>query len=546
MKKIFRSCFTIVLTMLMLVPLFALPVSALTTNDDIVDSYIYDYYGKAAEAPLAYTHKATISYNDLDTDYMTFEPVDIFVRGDYIYIVNKGGNEVIVLDEYNNIVSRIKSLRNSPATETDPGYTIPDLDRNKYDALGQPSVDSTMAAASPYSLNAPQGVYVTEEGLIYIADTENRRIVVCDINGYVKKVFQSVKVSVLGKSYIFKPLKLVVDNSGGMQVVAYAVNRGIMELDYDGLFMTFIGAPSVSMSASDLFWRMVATEEQKKRLIKYVPTEYNNISVDYRGFLYVTISTIDAATLQSAVSSGSAPSTRPVSKLNSTGNNILRQKGNFPAIGDLEFTIETSPQIVDADSYDNGAYVILDQRTGRFFVYDNDSNLLFIGGGKGSQQGRVKTPYSIAIRDDEIIVADVGGKCLVIYEMTDYAHTVFNALEAHTAGEYNLSEGYWKDVIAYNSNMYIAYVGLGKSEMRKAQALYDDTRLEYYENALSYFEVANEKDYYSKAFKELQRAAMTENFALIAISCIALVVIIFVLYFVSKTRKRKKKKGARR
>jgi len=400
MKKIVKSCFTIVLTMLMLVPLFALPMSAITTNDDIVDSYIYDYYGVSAEAPLAYAHKATLSYNDLDADSVNFEPVDVFVRNNYIYVVNKGGNEIIVLDEYNNIVSRIKSLRNSPATETDPGYTIPDLDRNKYDSLGQASVDSTMAAASQYSFNAPQGVYVTEDGLIYVADTENRRIVVCDINGYVKRVYQSVKVSVLGKSYIFKPLKLVVDNSGGMQVVAYAVNRGIMELDYDGLFMTFIGAPSVSMSASDLFWRMVATEEQKKRLVKYVPTEYNNISRDYRGFLYVTISTIDAASLLAAVASGSAPSTRPVSKLNSTGGNILRQKGNFPAIGDLEFDITTSPQIVDADSFDNGAYVILDQRSGRFFVYDNDSNLLFIGGGKGAQQGRVKTPYSIAIRGE--------------------------------------------------------------------------------------------------------------------------------------------------
>jgi len=130
--------------------------------------------------------------------------------------------------------------------------------------------------------------------------------------------------------------------------------------------------------------------------------------------------------------------------------------------------------------------------------------------------------------------------------MTEYAHTVFNALEAHTAGEYEISEEYWHDVIGYNSNMYIAYIGLGKSEMRKAQALYDNSRLGYYENALEYFEVANEKSYYSKAFKELQRAAMTENFSLIAISCIVLVVGIFVLYFITKTRKRKKRKGGKR
>ncbi len=549
MKKIFKSAFALILTMLIVIPLCALPMAAITTNDEIVDSYIYDFYATPVEAPVAYAHIKTLSAEDVGADILTYEPVDLFERNGYVYVLDRGGNQIIVLDENYTVKHTIRSLKNTPATADAPGYVIPELDKNKYDALGNPSIDPEMTAANAYSFNQPSGIYVTEDGLIYVADTQNRRIVVCDINGYVKQVYQSVKVSILGKSYIFKPLKLVVDRAGGMQVIAYAVNRGIMELDNTGMFTNFVGAPKVEMNPMDWFWRMLATDEQRKKLVTYVPTEYNNIAQDYRGFMYVTISTIDSESLVSAATSLSEPDTAPVSKLNTSGIDILRRNGIFPVIGDLDFTIETTPQIVDADSYDNGCFIILDQRSGRFFVYDNDCNLIFISGGKGSQQGRTSTPYSLVINGDHVVISDVGTKSIVVYEMTDYAKTVFNALDSHIAGEYDVSSEYWKDVIAYNSNMYIAYIGLGKAEMRTAMTLYyDDTRLDHYQNALDYFEVANETTYYSQAFKELQRASMEENFALIAISAIVLVIGLFVLYFLVKTRKskRRKKKGGRR
>ena len=549
MRNMFKSAFALILAMLVILPLCVLPMAAVTTNDEIVDSYIYNFYGEPVDAPVAYAHIKTLGADDVGADILTYEPVDLFQRNGYVYVLDRGGNQIIVLDENYKVTKTIRSLKNSPATAEDPGYTIPELNKNKYDALGNASIDPEMTAANAYSFNYPSGIYVTEDGLIYVADTNNRRVVVCDINGYVKQVYQSVKVSVLGKSYIFKPLKLIVDRAGGMQVIAYAVNRGIMELDNTGVFTNFVGAPKVEMNPMDWFWRMLATEEQRKKLVTYVPTEYNNISQDYRGFMYVTISAIDSASLVSAAVGKTDPDTAPVSKLNTSGIDILRRNGIFPVIGDLDFTLETTPQIVDAAAYDNGCFTILDQRSGRFFVYDNDCNLIFISGGKGSQQGRTSTPYSIVINGDHVVVSDVGSRSIVIYEMTDYAKTVFSALDSHIAGDYDVSSDYWKEVIAYNSNMYIAYIGLGKAEMRTAMTLYyDDSRLEHYQNALDYFEVANETTYYSQAFKELQRASMEENFALIAISIIVLVVGLFVLYFVLKTRKskRRKKKGGRR
>lgn len=536
MKKKIISIAVFALLIVMMFPYLCLPIAAIMPNSDITDSYQYSYEGVDIDAPDAYRYVRTITTDDIGVNPDSYEPVDLFQRNGYVYIVNKGGSAIIILDENFKLVKTIRAVKNSPATENDPGYTVPALDIYKYDINGNPQVDPDMTSSSPYSFREPEGIYVDENGLMYVADKGNRRIVVLDIDGYVKNVIQSVKVSLLGKDYIFRPVKLAVDRSGGMHVIAYAVNRGIMELDYDGSFANFIGAPKVKVNAVDWFWRVVSTEEQKKKLVKYVPTEFNNLSQDNRGFLYVTISTISYEDMTS-IAGGSTDSAMPVAKLNSAGDDILRRKGSFAPMGDALFSMTTTPQIVDVDSYENGAYVILDQKTGRFFTYDNDGELLFISGGKGNQYGRLKTPYSLCIKDDQIVISDVGNKTLVVYEQTDYAKTVFNALDSHIAGEYSKAEQYWNEVITYNSNMYIAYIGLGKAELRKGNSVYDDTRLEYYENSLKYFEVANEKTYYSTSFKVLQKARLEKYFTLIGISVVLIAgAIIAIIAIRSKKR----------
>lgn len=524
---------------MLLVASWAIPAFALPINDVMSDSYFYTYFEEAVEAPVAYKPTRTIGFAELGLSDI-FEPVDLFAQGEYLYVVNRAGNSVLVLDEQYQRVSLIKDL------SAPEGGNIPDLNDKIIGENGQAVKDSEMATASKYQLNSPSGIYVTEEGDIYIADTNNRRVVVCDINGVVKKVVQAVRVPVLGANYIFKPLKIVVDISGGMQIIAYAVNRGIMELDDEGIFRAFVGAPPVSVNMIDWFWRVLSTDEQKKRLVKYVPTEYNNIMTDERGFIYATISTIDPMDLMAAINYNSVSgSVAPVKKLNSAGADTLRRQGEYPPVGDLYFDYDNSPQIIDVAVAEGGRYTILDSRTGRFFTYDSDGNLLYIGGGSGAQFGRLKSPYSIAIRGDEIIISDINIKSLTIYETTDYAKTINKAVEAHASGKYDQAETYWQDVISYNSNMYIAYIGLGKSELRNAMALYDDSRFEHYENALGYFEIANERTNYSKAFKELQRNELTKNFTVIAISFIVLVLGLFSLYIFFKVKKKKKERGAK-
>ena len=548
MKTTFKALFSFILIIVLIVPM-SVAAFAMPTNEGMLDSYYYDNNGKAVAAPLAYRAVKTLSQIGLGLPLTSaFTPVDLFANDQYVYIVDKTGNRIVILDTTYQVVKIISSLSDSEAVYDEQGnvveeaYTIPKIDATKY-VDGKKQVDSELANAKETLFNSPQGIYVDSEGLIYVADTNNRRIVCCDINGHVKKVIQSVKVSVLGKEYIFKPIKIVVDRSGGMQVIAYGVNRGIMELDYDGTFCSFIGAPPVTINAVDWFWRSIATEEQKKKLVKYVPTEYCNMSQDSRGFIYCTVSTIEAKDLKAASAKGSTTN-NPVVKLNSAGSDILRRTGVYSPVGDLEFLTQSTPKIVDVASYSNGNYVILDQTSGRFFTYDNDGNFLYMGGGSGSQFGRTKNATSICVRGDEIYISDLSTNTIVVYESTPYAQAINKAVEEHTIGNYEIAEKYWEEVINYNSNMYVAYIGLGKAEFRQAAKSLDKTeQLEHYQKSLDYFELANEKTYYSQAFEALQKESLKQNFTLIAIVIIAVVVALIALYFILKAVK--KKKGGR-
>jgi hypothetical protein len=531
-----KTALTLVLLAAMTVTV-ALPALALPINSDIADNYIYNYNGEPVQAPLAYKAIRVLGYEDLGLDRQ-FQPSDIYVRGDYLYIVDKGGNRVIVLDQDYQVVSIISELKNAPALYAYiPGKTNSD---------GSPFQDSEMLSHNKNTFYAPEGIYVDEDGLIYVADTQNRRIVICDIDGNVQSVIQGVRVDVIN-DYAFKPVKIVVDRTGSFLVIGYAVNRGLLEIDNDGTFRSFVGAPPVTYNAADWFWRVIATEEQKKQLVKYVPTEYSNINIDDRGFIYATISTISAPELMTAIAGNSVSGAlAPVKKLSPAGSDVLRRTGKYPPVGDLKFFFNSSPQIVDvAVDDESGRYTIIDSRSGRFFTYDPDGNLLYMGGGSSTDQnGRFRTANSIAIRGEHIIISDVGNKSITVYETTEYARLINSAVSSNAAGRFEEAADYWDKVTTFNSNMYIAYIGLGKAEMRQAMANYDETRFDHYENALVYFSKATEKENYSKAYGELRKEELSKNFSFIFIGIIIIIVGIIVLYFVRKSLK-KKKRGAK-
>ena len=497
---------------------FALPI-----NINMVDNYFYNQDAASVSSPVAYRPLDVLGLSSWKLD-TSFNPVDTFVYKEYLYIVDKGGSQILVIDEEYNLVKKISEIKDSP------DYTVPDIDKYIYNEDGTREEDSTMARANKYNFKNPEGMFITDEGLMYIADTENRRIVVCDLDGVCVRVYQSIRIDVLGVTFVFKPEKIVVDRSGTMSIISYGVNKGLIQIDSDGSFQQFFGAPATTIAATDWIYAIFASAESLSSRIQSVPAEYTSITADSKGFIYTACS--DTST--------GAP---PLQKLSADGSDILTQEeARYSGFGDLQTSPESGQTtLIDvAVNEETDTYTILDSTHGRFFTYDSSGKLLFVGGGVGNQYGRFKSPTSIVCRGDQIVITDAGNQTVTVYETTDYAETVCDAISLYKSGDYDAAADMWDQAIQYYSNLYIAYESLGNIQVIKGRDLPDDQvdlRMEYYAKSLEYFKLAESKSGYSDSFKELRNQELSKYFTVIFISFCVVFIGIIVLIYVRKYRK---------
>lgn len=167
---------------------------------------------------------------------------------------------------------------------------------------------------------APAGVCATGDGL-YVSDTGNSRILKFDHSGRLLQVFTRPDFPGLDASTAYSPRRLAVDYAGRLYVICEGINRGVLQLNADGSFFSFLGAPKVSYTLYELFLRSVATEEQLDKMEKFVPTEYSSLCIDAKGFLYVT---------------SSSASVKAIGRLNTVGENILKYQDGPSASRGLE------------------------------------------------------------------------------------------------------------------------------------------------------------------------------------------------------------------
>lgn len=347
---------------------------------------------------------------------------------------------------------------------------------------------------------------------IYIADKENNRVIHCDYNLNVIGIINNPKDDTLADNYEFLPLKIIVDKAYRLYVQANGINSGLMEFDKTGTFTGYIGANKVEITIAEKVWRKLQTKEQRNRSVQYVPTEYNNLSMDAKGFIYVTTSTIP----DEDITAGTAT---PVRKLNSMGSDILIRNGNYYPLGDLTWgtvgTVTGASKFVDVIPFENETYCCLDRIRGRVFVYDFQGNMLYAFGNYGSNAGCFMYPTAMDnLNEETILVLDKSGY-FTEFSMTNYGRLVNDALRLYKAGSYDESADVWQEVLQFNGNYELAYVGIGRSLFREGR----------YKEAMDCFELARDDVNYSKAFK-YYREELVEEYILYAVIILAALIII--------------------
>lgn len=431
------------------------PASALVPYE----SYTYNYWGDPVASPAPYIPERIVDGASLGVGSM-LEPSDLVTTKDHrIYLLDSGNHRIIQLDDSWKAVKIIDSF--------------------------------TRDGVKDSFLN-PSGIYVDDAGLIYVADTDHGRVVVLDEDGIWVRTIENPESDILAADFKFVPLKITVDRASRVYVVARGVFEGIMQFDDQGHFLGYVGTNKVRRDVVDYIWRLISTKAQRSQMALYIPTEFSNVDIDHKGFVYAT--NIDPG------------STEPVKRLNPSGADVLKRYGYFDVKGDINYRIfgaNAGPsKLIDVAVQDGGMYSVLDSLRGRIFTYDEEGNLLYMFGGIGNQMGLFKTPVAIGQVNDRMIVLDRGKASVVVFKPTAFGREVQHAVQLHAEGNDTAAVESWKQVLRYNANYDIAYIGIGKSLLMEKNN----------EEALTYFELGMERKNYSVAYKRYRKSVMQEQF----------------------------------
>lgn len=484
--------FTSVFTLLLVASLLAgnAEIQA-NSSDNSHYTYVYDCWGVDRESPDAYSVERVISGSDFAECGNFSEPQGIYSVGNKMYVVDTGNNRICEFTYENSKFTYVRDVK---------GYK---------DAEG-----------NDVSLKGPQDVFVTEDGQMYIADTENNKIVHLDANGNLVKAIGRPN----DKTYTdekFLPQKLVVDGAKRIFAQVQNVNKGFLEFDDAGDFTGFVGASEVTYDFLTYLWKMVATKEQRAQMEMFVPTEYSNLCLDSEDFIYATISTFD----------GAVESAEPIRKLNAKGTDILVRNGYVDPYGDLRYTengeMKGPSKFIDICCLANDVYYALDNTKGRIFAYDFQGNMLYAFGGHGYKAGLFMNPSAIEDLGDSLLVVDQKLGTITQFTLTEYGRLINQGLAEYKIGHYDESADIWREVLKLNGNYDQAYIGIGRALLRQ----------EKYQEAMEYFELKVDIKNYSKAFKLYRQVWFEENIGVILIIIVILVVLGFGVGFVKKARR---------
>ncbi len=451
--------------------LFTLPIQLSSIQ------YNYSYYGEVIHSAPGMNFATYFNGNTVGASFGS--PEDLVVYDDHIYMIDSSNHTLFVIDDNFELVTQ----RN----------TFP-LTNSYMDKL----VSQGVTDFSDLTLTSPYGVEVKEHG-IYIADSGNNRIVKLNHFFQVVDTFSDIEDATF-EEINFEPRKITVDNSERMYVVARNVYEGVIELDSDGSFNRFTGVNPVSLNPLEIFQRSIMTEAQLAQLQLYLPTEYTNVVMNDKNFIYAT----------SKPSEQSAENI--IQLINPKGVDVLKRNGYHPPMGDIHYiegmnnyVIEGPSDLVDIAYTNHGIFTVLDQKRSRLFTYDSEGNLLYINGDEGAQSDKFAEGVSLAYLGDDLLVLDRKSRTVIVYQLTDFGAKVNEAIMYHSLGEFSRAAESWEEVLVLNTNYEVAYNGIGKFYLREGD----------YKKAIEYFNLGHDRYYYSRAFREYRNDIIKSNFGYI-------------------------------
>ena len=466
---------------------------AFADTGDPYESYNYDQWGDAVPSQSGYRAERAVTGYDLGVGALN-DPHDIFFDSeDVLYIADTGNNRIIAAD------SSLES-----AVRVYDSFTMPD--------------------GSETTLNKPMGVFVSaENGFIYIADSDNSRVLVSDKEGAVQMEITRPQSEVYDKKRTFLPQRVIADKAGNVYVVLGNITTGAAMFAPDGSFTGFYGANRVEPTAkiiANYIKNIFMSDEKKAHRTRTVPSGITSFDID-GDFIFT------------CTASGTQR-TDTVKKLNAAGRNIFADYelsfGDYTPMYDTSKNKVMAPSIVDIDVSSDGCINCLDFTTGRVFQYDEDCNLLFITGALAKQTGGFDHAAAVESLGSDLYVLDSMKDSITVFRETSFGSIVHEAAALHNAGYYEEALEPWKEVLSRDGNYTRAYEGVASALLRKGD----------YKGAMKYAKLAEAGDIYNKAFEGRRREFLKEHFTAIAAVAAAAAAALILL---KKYRKKRRDAG---
>ena len=448
-----------------------------------------------------------------------------------------------------------------------------------------------------YAKDADGNTIKEELDLIYFCDKGNNQIVICtypEVSSAEEieylEVYQVVTkpTDELDSTKEFAPQKVVTDDKGRLYVIADNITQGIMQFSREGAFQRYTGKNDITLSAWEIFWRNLASEDQLDSQSTNYNTTFNSM-VYSNAMIYTTSLSIENQ-------DGTINDKIMIKRINPSGGDTLARNGYKVPMGDVKYVNNTDrdasekgpSQLVGITVNGYQVYSVIDRLRGRIFTYDKEGNLLYISGSNnGTQADKLNIPVAIQYFGEDLLVLDQMNKTIVKFELTEIASIINEAVKLENIGrrtriepsfnpetntwwinkvdtglgdknaqfeaktvsevvdgqtvqklvwyiggintnvEVELgSSDYWSEVVALNANYEYGYVGIGHKYLEEQN----------YAEAMRYFELGKNKVYYSKAYKQYRDGIIKQWFSPVVVALFILI----VARYVFKTLKNKK------
>ncbi len=467
------------------------------------------------------------------------------------YVYDVYGNAMYSPDAYTAITtvdSDYMGLGDTPITNPGDMLTdesgnvyIADTDNNRIVVLDRyykvmfAIKDFSNEQGVPDKLTRPEGLFVSEPNekyktrMIWVCDTGANRIVLFDEEGNFVRIIEEPESSLFDEGSVYKPVAIAVDAYNRLYVVSSTTYQGVIVMTDSGEFTGFIGAQAVSMTPWEIIWRRFQTDEQRANSEIKVSTEFNNITINKSmGLVYVTTTTIAESDVASAITSkdkDKEETNSPVKLLNANGTEIMRRNGFWMPAGEIDYSTGATDKITGVSS-------IIDAAVGpedTWSIIDSKRQRIYTYDFDGNLLFAFGDSGKQLGNMFGIEAIAYQGTNMLVLDKTENNITVFQRTEY---GDILL------DAIKAESTQDFDLAIELWTEVLKRNSNFDSAyvgigqamyRNKDYVNSLSYFESAYDTVNWSNSYKEIRKEWMSTYFLLLL--AIIVVIIVAVLLF---------------